>query len=198
MNNSWIAAVVLAAAAVVAGCDSGATGAATALTVAQADEALGRVRDAARKHAPEELAPVEEQMRIIKADLSLRRYKSVERLMQKLGPDLQNLITVTQQRRAKFETERKQYVDVWNTLSPDVPPMIEQIESRIAALEKRGQRPKGMNAAAFDAAKQEFEAVKAAWAQADDAVTRSNAAEAAEKVTEAKTRGETLLKQLGA
>ncbi len=190
MKKSWIAAVFLAA-AISAGCN-GTAGTATALTVAQADEALGRVRDAARKHAPAELAPVEEQMRIIKADLALRRYKSVDRMMQKLGPDLHNLIAVTQERRGKFEAERKQYVDVWNNLSGEVPPLIERIQARITSLEKNGQRPKGMNAAAFDAAKQEFEAVKAAWSQADDAVTRSNAAEAAEKVTEAKTRGEAL------
>ncbi|HEU4530977.1 MAG TPA: hypothetical protein VFR59_07315 [Steroidobacteraceae bacterium] len=197
MYKSWIAAVVLGAAvaAMAAGCN-GSAGTATAIAVAQADEALGRVRDAAAKHAPAELAPVEEQMRIIKADLALRRYKSVDRMMQKLGPDLQNLIAVTQERRAKFETERTQQVDVWNRLSAEVPPLIERLESRFSALQKSGQRPRGMDAQQFEAAKQELEAVKAAWAQADDAVTRSNAAEAAEKVTEAKTRGEALLKKL--
>ncbi|NJO12767.1 MAG: hypothetical protein HC872_04060 [Gammaproteobacteria bacterium] len=190
----WMYALLCAA--LLAACGESPQPTAVVFAVAQADQALSEIRDDAARHAPEMLADVEEQMRRVKSSIALRRHKEAARDMSRLGPDLQRLITITQERKATFLAERQAAAEEWNAIADEVPRTIDTLQQRIDAASRSGKPPAGMNAAKFEAFKAQFETMKATWAEADEAVTNSKAPEAAAKATQAKAIGDELLKQL--
>ncbi len=189
-------ATVVVAATLLAGCSAESQGPVMALQVAQADEALGRVREDAARHAPDLLADVEKQMAATKTSLAMRRYKEVERDMAKLGPDLQRLIAVTQERRNTAEAELDRAAAQWNAIVDEVPQQIATLQQRVDAATRSGRPPSGMTAERFEDLKQQFEAMKRTWAEADQAVTDLRATEAATLGQQARDQGAELLEQM--
>lgn len=179
-----------------AGCGADKQGPIVALSVGQADEALGRVREDARKHAPDLLADVEKQMAATKTSLAMRRYKEVERDMRKLGPDLERLIAVTLERRKTAEAELDRAAEQWNAIADEVPQQIETLQRRFDAAARAGRPPSGVTAERFEDLKQQFETMKDTWTKADQAVTDLRATEAATLGQQARDQGAELLEQM--
>ncbi len=189
-------ATLLVAAILLAACGAEQQGPVMALQVAQADEALGRVREDARKHAPDLLADVEKQMAATKTSLAMRRYKEVQRDMSKLGPDLERLIAVTLERRKTAEAELDRAAEQWNAIVDEVPQQIATLQQRFDAATRAGRPPAGVTAERFEDLKQQFATMKKTWADADQAVTDLRATEAATLGQQARDQGAELLEQM--
>jgi len=193
-KSVWAPVVLFAA--LLGGCGDDPQPTGIIFAVAQADEALRTIRDDAARHAPTELAKVESEMAGVKVSVSLRRYKEAARYMEELGPNLADLIQLTKDRKAAAQAEHQEAAAKWNAIADEVPRTIATLQQRIDAAAKAGKPPAGLNAAAYEDFKAQFEKMKTTWAEADDAVTRSKATEAATKAQEAKAIGDALLAKL--
>jgi hypothetical protein len=83
----------------------------------------------------------------------------------------------------------------WETLSTEVPKVVEEIQTRVKNLS--GSRlPKEVKKEAFEAAKASLETMKTTWAEATAAHDAGNALEAADKARMVQAKGEEVKTQL--
>ena len=74
--------------------------------------------------------------------------------------------------------------------------MVEKLQARVDQLSKTHKYPKGMDKAAFEAAKTGFESLKTEWTEAGSEFTSGQAANAVRKARSAKAKAEELIQQL--
>jgi hypothetical protein len=79
-----------------------------------------------------------------------------------------------------------------------MPQLVDDLQKRVDSMSRTRRFPQGMDQAAFDAAKADFEKMKASW---NDATTKFNeglAADAVRSARSAKAKGEHLMRKFGA
>jgi len=84
----------------------------------------------------------------------------------------------------------------WTDLNAKVPALVEKLQARVDQLAKTHKYPKGMDKAAFDAAKTGFEELKTEWTEASSEFASGEAASAVRKARAAKSKAEELVTQL--
>jgi len=173
------------------GCASNEEPARQALAAAEAS--LAEIRVDAAKYAPEDLKTAETRLANIKEDLAKEEYKDV------LGGSTQ----LTKEAAALKETVVSlQTQDVaatreWESLSEEVPKMVEAIESRVDTLAGSRKLPADVDKAAVESAKSALESMKSQWAEASAAFNAGKAIEAADKARMVQARGEKVIDLLG-
>jgi hypothetical protein len=191
-NPRWI---VLAAALLVFGCASQKEPAEKA--VAAAESSLAAIRDEAAKYAPEALQGVESTLAGVKDKLAKGDYKAVLAESPQLTAAVNSLNETVASKKVEAEAAAAAATSEWNTLSADVPKMVEAIQSRVDILGKSKKLPKNVSQEAFDSAKSRLASMKATWAEATAAFASGNAVEAASKANSVRQTGNEVLQQLG-
>jgi hypothetical protein len=193
MRISSLVISLCAAAVMITGCAKNQQPAKKA--VDQIEESLKAVKDDAQRYAPEGLKSVEAGLARFKADIEAKNYDDVVAgapQLQKAVDSLQDAVALgkkhAQQALAVAKTE-------WESLSVEVPKMVEQIDARVAELDKR-KMFRGIKKEDFEVAKQQVVTLKSTWAEADDAHKAGKPVAAAEKGKSAKSLGDELYEKL--
>jgi len=182
---------VAASAVLFTGCASKEEPARQALTAAETS--LAEIRVDAAKYAPEDLQSAEERLAKAKQDLANKEYKDVLGGATQLTKEAATLkeVVVSKQTQAVAATHE------WESLSEEVPKMVQAIESRVDTLSESRKLPKDVNKETFEAAKAALATMKSLWAEASAAFDAGHAVEAADKGRLAQTTGEKVIDQLG-
>src|SRR5690349_12686671 len=189
MRSSTLLAVI-ATAIVLGGCASNEEPARQAL--AAAESSLAEIRVDAAQYAPEELQNAESRLAKVKNDLAKKEYKDVLGGATQLSKDTAMLkeIVVSKQTQAVAATHE------WESLSEEVPKMVQAIESRVDSL-SGAKLPKDMDKETFEAAKAALQSMKSLWAEASAAYKAGNAILATDKARMVQAQGEEVFDQLG-
>ncbi|HEY6124987.1 MAG TPA: hypothetical protein VIV63_10055 [Steroidobacteraceae bacterium] len=173
------------------GCASQEEPAAQAVIAAEAS--LAEVRVDAAKFAPEELKAAEAKLAKLKSELAKDDYKDVLAGSSQLTQEVATLkeVVVSKQTQAAAATHE------WESLSAEVPKMVEAIQSRVDTLSGSRKLPADVNKEAFEAAKSALASMKSMWAEASAAFDAGNAVVAADKGRLVQAKGEEVLGQLG-
>jgi hypothetical protein len=160
--------------------------------VASSEAALSEVRGDAAKYAPEELKSAETDLATLKDKLAKEDYKAVVAGAPKLNTEVSSLKEVVVSRQTQMVAATHE----WESLSADIPKMVEAIQTRVTMLSESRSLPKNVDQETFEAAKSGLTSMKSMWAEASAAFSAGKAAEAADKARMAQAKGEELLKQL--
>jgi len=164
--------------------------------VAKTEATLNSIRPDAQQYAPEQLQSVEASVNRMKEDLAKKDYSAVVRAVPSVNSDLETLKTATETAKSDAEAMLAAAQSEWNELNTSVPPMVEKLQARVDQLTKSRKYPKGMDKAAFEAAKTSFESVKAEWTEAGAEYASGQAANAVRKARGTKAKAEELMTQL--
>jgi hypothetical protein len=192
IHSRWI---IVAAALLAVGCANQKEPAEKA--VAAAESALAEMRAEAAQYAPEALQAAESTVAGVKEKLAKGDYKAVLADSPQLTAAVDSLKNAVTLKKAEAQAAAEAATAEWNTLSADVPKMVEAIQSRVDILGKSKKLPKNVSQEAFDSAKSRLESMKATWAEATSAFAAGNAVDAAAKANSVRQTGTEVLAQLG-
>jgi hypothetical protein len=190
---SWlplIATVILAA-----GCAGQKEPAANA--VSQIESSLSSLRADAQKYAPTELQAIDSAVSTLKSSLSSGDYKAVLAT----APSVSSQVTALQQtiatKRQQMEAAVAAASQQWQSLSADVPQMVQAIQSRVDILSKAKKLPANISKETLQAAKDGLESMKSAWGEATTLFSAGNPVDAATKAQAIKEKGNEVMRLLG-
>ena len=192
IHSIWLS---LATAILVVGCASQKEPAMK--MVADAESALGAIKDDAAKYLPADLAGVEANVAELKANVEKGDYKSVLAGAPKVMSAIGALKDAVAAKKSEVEAAMAAAAAEWSSLSADVPKMVEAIQSRVDILGKSKKLPKNLSQEAFDSAKSGLDSMKSLWAEATNAFSSGDAINAVDKAKGVKAKGEEVLKSLG-
>jgi hypothetical protein len=174
-----------------AGCASQEEPAMQAVTAVELS--LSEARVDAAKFAPEELNAAETKLAKIKGDLAKEDYKDVLAGSSELTKDVALLKEVVVSKQTQFAAATNE----WESLSAEVPKMVQAIESRVDTLSGSKKLPSDVNKEVFEAAKAALALMKSQWAEATAAFSAGRATEAADKARIVQAKAEEVAGQLG-
>lgn len=181
---TWLACVAVLASA----CASQKEPARAAINEAEA--ALQSIAPDAQKYAPDQYQAVADELASAKASYDKGDYKAALATARGLPARINDVgAATTSAKNAAME----QLKNEWNTLSAEVPQMLEAIESRVTTLSKSRKLPKNVDQASFDSAKSGLETMKQDWAAATQASGAGNFEEAVARVKAAQQKGTEIL-----
>jgi hypothetical protein len=187
---------VTAAAVLLAACASQKEPAEKA--VAQVEASLAQFKADAEKYAADELRGVEESIARLKGELASQNYKAV--VLQ--TPTVASTVAALKESVAKKKAEAEEMLAAaqaeWTELNATVPDMVTRLQAKVDSLTRSRKLPKGMDKAAFEGARTEFEALKSSWAEAGAEFSSGMVADAVRRARAAKAKGEELAQKLGA
>ncbi len=157
------------------------------------ESSLAALRDDAAKYAPDGLKGVESTLGMLKDSLAKEDYKTVLAGTPQLSQAVDSLKVAIAAGKERAESAMVE----WNSLSADVPKMVEAIQSRIDILSKSKRLPKNVSSDAFESAKSGLDSMKAMWGEATTAAAADKPAEAVEKAKAVKAKGAEILAGLG-
>ena len=161
--------------------------------VISVEASLAEVRVDAAKFAPEELKAADEKLAKLKAELADDEYKHVLSGSSQLTQEVATLKDVV----VSKQTQDAAATHEWESLSAEVPKMVEAIESRVDTLSESRKLPQEVNKEAFESAKVALQTMKTTWAEASAAFDAGNATEAADKGRLVQAKAEEVAGQLG-
>ena len=165
--------------------------------VAEVEASINALRDDAAKFAATELQQVESALGSLKDQLTTGDYKEVLAAAPGLAGQVASLRQTVDAQKAEWEAAVAAATQEWQTLSADVPKMVEAIQSRVDILGKSRKWPKNLRADAVQTAKDGLESMKTTWSEASALFSSGNAVDAVSKANAAKEKGNEVLKLLG-
>jgi hypothetical protein len=186
--------IALAAAVILAACANQKEPAEQA--VAKVDASLNEVRADAQKYAADQLQAVDTSVNRLKDNLSKQDYRAVVMGAPSVQSEVDALKEKVATAKADAEATLAAAQTEWNDLSASVPPMVEKLQARVDQLSKTRKLPKGMDKAAFENAKTNFESLKNEWTEAGSEFASGQAASAVRKARSAKAKAEELINTL--
>lgn len=155
--------------------------------------AMQAVSDA-KKYVPDQYAKLQEQHDAAKASFANGDYKETVRQVRELR---QNITQVSAAAGAARDQMAASLNQQWESMSADLPKMVDAIGKRIDSLSKTKKLPKNLTQSNFDAAKAAYEEVKKAWDEASQASSAGNIETAVSKGTTVQTKGQEVMSLLG-
>lgn len=166
--------------------------------VAQIEASLAQFKADAEKYAADELRGVEDSIGNLKGELANKNYKAV--VMQ--TPSVASTVAALKDTVAKKKAQAGEMLAAaqaeWTELSASVPEMVTKLQARVDSFAKSRKLPKGLDKAAFETAKSDFEALKSSWAEAGAEFGSGMVADAVRRARAAKAKGEELMQKFGA
>jgi hypothetical protein len=192
MRTSLILSVC-AAALLMAGCAKNQHAAKEA--VDNIEKSLADVRADAERYAPDGLKAIDSQVARFKADIEAKNFDDVvagKPALEKAVASLKDAVATgkehARQALAVAKTE-------WESLSVEVPKMVETLDARVAELDKK-KLFRGVKKEDFEGAKQTLASMKSTWQEAVDASKDGKTVSAADKAKSAKSMGDSLYETL--
>lgn len=196
MSMTRILAVVAAAAVLMTGCANQKEPAEKA--VAQVEASLAQFKDDAEKYAAEELKSAQESLDKLKNELANKNYKAVVLQTPNVASTVAALKDTVAKKKADAEEMLAAAQQEWTDLSASVPEMVTKLQAKVDSFAKSRKLPKGLDKAGFEAAQQDFEALKSSWAEAGAEFSSGMVADAVRRARAAKAKAEELVQKLGA
>lgn len=196
MRSVNLIAMVAAAALTLAACADQKAPAEQA--VAKAESALAEFHADAEKYAADDLKDVDAAVGNMKNNLARKDYGAVVMAAPSVSNSIAKLKETVEQRKTDAEQMMASAQSEWTDLSASLPKTVETLQARVDQLSKTKRFPKGMDKAAFDAARTEFENLKAEWTEASTEYTDGKMAEAVRKARTIKSQAEDLATRLEA
>lgn len=156
----------------------------------EAGTALQNIAADAQKYAPDQYRAVADQLESAKSTFAKGDYKAALAAARDLPGKVTELASTTTAAKDQAVAALK---DEWNSLSGDIPQMVEAIQSRVDMLSKSRKLPKNIDQASFDAAKSGLESMKQDWTAATQASGAGNVEEAVARVKSAQQKGNEVL-----
>jgi hypothetical protein len=186
--------IALAAVALLAACANQKEPAEQA--VAKVDASLNEIRTDAQQYASEQLQTVDDSVKRLKQNLANQDYRAVVMGAPTVASEVDALKERVATAKADAEATMAAAQTEWNELTASVPPLVEKLQVRVDQLSKSRKYPKGMDKAAFDAAKTNFETLKTEWTEAGSEFASGQAASAVRKARNAKAKAQELINAL--
>jgi len=159
------------------------------------EKSLADVRADAERYAPDGLKAIDSQVARFKADIEAKNFDDViagKPALEKAVASLRDAVDTgkehARQALAVAKTE-------WESLSVEVPKMVETLDARVAELDKK-KMFRGVKKEDFEGAKQTLASMKATWQEAVDASKDGKTVSAADKGKSAKSMGDSLYETL--
>jgi hypothetical protein len=149
------------------------------------------------KYAPDQLQAVDAQLAGLKDSFNKGDYKAVLAGAPALNTAIGNLKDTATQKQADAQATADKARDAWNSVSTDVPKMVDAIQSRVDILSKSHHLPKGVTKDTLDAAKSGLDSMKSGWAQASQAATSGDYTTAMSKAQAVKDQATQIMQSLG-
>jgi uncharacterized phage infection (PIP) family protein YhgE len=157
---------------------------------------LAEVKADAERYAPEGLKGIESQLERMHTSIKNEEYDDViagAPSLNKAVDSLRNAVAAgKQQAQAALAAAKTE----WQSLSAEVPKMVDDIQARVDELSKQKRLPWGLNKDEFAEAKSDFETMKTQWNQASSDYQSGKQAQAVEKGRVAKEMNEDIRTQL--
>lgn len=191
MHLSKVLVAIAATALMFTGCARQKHEATEALT--KIETSLAGLKDDGEKYAPIAYQGVESTLGMLKDSLKKEEYKTVlagTPQLEKAVDTLKDAIIAGKEQATAATAE-------WNTLTEEVPKMVESIQSRVDTLSKSRKLPKNVTKEAFESAKSGLESMKSEWNEATAAFNDGKAPEARDKGQMVKAKGHEVMTSLG-
>src|SRR5688572_9600153 len=156
---------------------------------------LAEVKNDAERYAPDGLKGVEAQLERLNKSLEAKDYNDVIAGAPQLTKAVDSLKQAVDAGKAQASAALAAAKSEWESLSVEVPKMVEDIQARVDELEKK-RLPFGLNKDEFAEAKSDFEAMKAQWTEASNEYKSGKQIDAVEKAKSAKGMNEEIREQL--
>jgi len=193
MRISTLLLSLCAATLLVAGCAKNQTPARKAME--GIEESLKDVRADAERYAPDGLKGVEAQLARLKTSYEAKEYDDVVAgtpQLEKAVDSLRDAVALgrkhAQQALAVAKTE-------WESLSVEVPKMVETIDARVKELDKK-KFFRGVKKEDLEGARTTLDSMKTMWAEASDEFKSGKQVAAADKAKSVKSMGDELYDKL--
>lgn len=166
--------------------------------VAKVEASLNELKADAAKYAADELNDVEQAVGRLKAKLAEQDYGGALQGAPAVASTVAALRAKVAQRKADAEELLATAQQEWTALAASMPKLVDDLQKRVDSLSRSRNYPQGMDKAAFDSAKADFEKVKASWNAATVKFNEGLAADAVRTARSAKAKGEHLMRKFGA
>jgi len=165
--------------------------------VANAEAAIAAVRDDAARFVPDQLKEVDDILAQMKDNLAKQKYPAVLTAARELNRIIASVNETVATERANAAAVAAQLTERWNSLSTEIPEMVESVTARVASLAKSRKYPEGVDAASFENIKATADTMAQSWQQALGAFANNNMQEAVDMAQAAKDRGTEVMMALG-
>src|SRR5262245_2079491 len=162
--------------------------------IGQAETALHAIAVDAQKYLPDKYKEVQESIDAAKASFEKNDYKNALAQVKDLPAKVAALATeVTAAKQSAIAA----LTDQWNSMSADLPNMVNAIQTRVEMLSKSKKLPKNIDQATFDAAKTGLDDLKSTWNSASQSFNSGNVEDAVAKAKQVQQNGTEIMAQLG-
>jgi hypothetical protein len=194
MRRYNIFLAVVAATLIAGGCSQQKTNATKVLDAVETS--LADIKDDAARYAPEGLKSVQAQLDRLQASLKNKDYDDVIAGTPALNKAVDSLRAAVESGREHARAAVATARNEWESLSVEVPKLVESIQTRVDELSKKKHLPMGVSKDEFEGAKTSLASMKSMWAEASDEFKSGKQVQAAEKAKTVKGMGEELRDQL--
>jgi hypothetical protein len=157
-----------------------------------AEAAIAAIREDAAKFVPDDLKGLEDSLQGMKDNYAKGNYPAVLTASRELNTRIASVTETVSQKKDEMQSMTEQLTEQWNTLSVEVPEMVEAVTARVDSITKTGKLPKDLDAAAFERVKTESATMAQSWQQALGAFSNGNMQEAVDMALVAKDKANTL------
>jgi len=162
--------------------------------IGQAETALDAIAVDAQKYLPDKYKEVQDAIDAAKASFEKNDYKNALAQAKDLPAKVAALATeVTAAKQSAIAA----LTDQWNSMSADLPNMVNAIQTRVEMLSKSKKLPKNIDQATFDAAKTGLDDLKSTWNAASQSFNSGNVEDAVAKAKQVQQKGTEIMAQLG-
>jgi hypothetical protein len=144
----------------------------------------------------EDVKALDDSLTVLKADFDRKDYKAVlaaaPALMSRVGAAQESIAS----RKAAEAARAANLTDNWNTLSTQVPEIVEAVNARVESLARTKKFPAGMNAAGFESTRAAAGEMTQSWQKALGAFANSNMEEAVNSAQAARQKGTEVMSTL--
>lgn len=153
-----------------------------------AEAAIAALREDAAKYVPDDLKGLEESLQGMKDNFAKGSYPAVLTASRELTTRIAAVTESVTAKKEEMQSLTEQLTEQWNTLSVELPEMVETVTARVDSLTKSGKLPKDVDAAMFERVKTEAATMARSWQQALGAFSNGNMQEAVDMAQVAKDK----------
>jgi hypothetical protein len=158
--------------------------------LAEADRALAAAQPDLERYVPEELAEIESATADARSLFGEGRYTEALRVAQDLPMKIQLAAGAA-------AVVRNEMAGSWKEISATVPGLVQAITAKVTELDAANRLPKGVDAAAFAAARADLESVTRAWSEATAAFQGGDVPRAVRTARDVQAKAQALSRLLG-
>lgn len=165
--------------------------------VETAETSINAIRDDAARFFPDDLKDLDASLAVMKDNYAKGKYPQVLTASRSLNTRIMQVTNALATEKTENQAMTEELTAQWNTLSEEVPAMVEAVGARVASLEKTGKLPKDVDEATFARVKTDTATMTQAWQQAQGAFSNGNMQEAVDMAQTAKEKAGTVMMILG-